>query len=171
MKSLGMTKEQFMDRAAELASHNEVLFKGCSQAILAAFQELLGLKDLLTLKAASGFAGGIARQGATCGALIAGVMVIGMKYGRSNLEDYDTFQRGFEPVVKLCSMFRDEFGSLDCRDITGVNMLDPEETRKFYSSGRHDRECAVVVGKTARMVASVLFDTEEALLFNLSKLR
>lgn len=171
MKSLGMTKEQFMDRAAELASHNEVLFKGCSQGIVAAFQEILGLNDLLTLKAASGFAGGIARQGTTCGALIGGVMVISMKYGRENLEDYETFQRGFEPVVQLCSMFREEFHTLDCRDITGVNMLNPEELKRFYSSGRHDRECATVVGKTARMVAGVLFDTEKTLFFDLSKLR
>lgn len=171
MKSLGMKKEQFMDKVAELASHNEVLFKGCSQAIVAAFQEILDLKDLLALRAASSFAGGIARQGATCGALIGGAMIINMKYGRDNLEDYDTFQRGFEPVVRLCSMFREEFGSLDCRDITHVDMLNPEEMKSFYSSGRHDRECAIVVGKTARMVASVLFDVEQKLFFDLSKLR
>jgi len=83
VKSLGMTKAQFRDRAAELASYNEVLFKGCSQAVVAAFQEVLGLKGLLTLKAASGFAGGIARQGATCGVLIGGAMVISVIKGNN----------------------------------------------------------------------------------------
>jgi len=50
-------------------------------------------------------------------------------------------------------------------------MLNPEEMKRFYTSGRHDRECAIVVGKTARIVASVLFDVEQALLFDVSKLR
>jgi C_GCAxxG_C_C family probable redox protein len=170
MKSLDMTKEEFMQKAYDLAAHNEVVFKGCSQAVVSAFQDLLGLKDILVLKAATAFAGGIGRQGATCGALTAGVMVIGMKYGRANLEDYYSFQRTFPPVLKLCSMFKQEFGSLNCHDITGVDFLDFEQMRKFYVSGRHDSECSVVAGKTARMVAGILYDMEEALLFDISKL-
>ena len=171
MKSLCMTRDEFMQKAYDLAAHNEVVFKGCSQGVISAFQDLLGLKDILVLKAASAFAGGIARQGTTCGALIAGTMVIGIKYGRASLEDYYSFQRTFTPVIKLCSMFKQEFGSLNCRDITGVDFLDLEQMREFYVSGRHDRECGTVTGKTARMVADILCDVEEALLFDISKLQ
>ncbi len=171
MKSIGMTKEEFMQKAYDLAAYNEAVFKGCSQAVVAAFQDLLGLKDILALKAASGFAGGLGRQGAACGALLGGIMVIGMKYGRANLEDYYSFQRTFPAVVKLCEMFKKEFGSLNCRDITGLDLADPEVVREFYVSGRHDRECAVVAGKTAQMVAGILDDFEQELLFDISQLQ
>jgi len=164
-----MTREEFVRTVGELASHNEVLFKGCSQATISAFQEILGLKDTLALKAATGFAGGIARHGSTCGALTAGIMVIGMKYGRDNLEDYDSLMRTYAPVSKLIRQFKEEFGSMNCRDITKTDLLDFEQMKEFYISGRHDKECAVVVGKTARMVAGILYDIEQELFFDMEK--
>lgn len=170
MISIGVKKEEFIQNAYDIAAHNEVVFKGCSQAIVSAFQNLLGLNDILALKAATGFAGGIARQGLTCGALTGGIMILGIKYGCSNLEDYDSFKKILPFVERLCSIFKEEFGSVNCRDITGMNLMDSKQMEEFYVSGRHDRECAVVVGKTARMTAALLCEIEESLLFDISKL-
>lgn len=173
MKTLGMTKEQFAEKAYDLAYHKEATLGCCPQAVLGAFQELLAMKDTLTLKAAGAFGGGIAHQYLTCGALLAGIMVISMKYGRgeNNMEDYEASVKSMELANKLMLRFKHEFGTLDCRDISGMKAGSLEEVIEWFESGRHDKECPVVCGKTARMVAEVLYEREEELLFNPSKIR
>jgi len=171
MRHLGLTREEFMQKAYDMSYEREKIFGGCSQAIVSTFQDLLGLKDCYALKMATPFAGGIARQGMICGALIAGVMVIGMKYGRSNLEDFEAIQRTYSPVQKLCTMFKDEFGSLLCRDITGLDLQDLEQMKYFFTSGRHDKEPPEHVGKVARMLASVMYDREKELMFDISMVK
>jgi len=160
MRTLRMPKDEFIEKVAALAGYNERTFGACSQAIVAAFQEVLDLKDIQTLKAANAFSGGIARQGLLCGALLGGAMVLGMKYGRANMEDSSVANRLYGQIHKLFARFNEEFGSLNCRDIIGVNLLDPDESREFWASGRHDKECPEVVAKTARMVANILYEVE-----------
>jgi len=111
MKTLGMTREEFIKKAYDLAHHREANLGGCPQAVLGALQELLGIKDPLALKAASAFAGGIAHQGLTCGAIIGGIMTISMKYGRSgeNMEDVGAQVKAMELANKLMFIFKDDF--------------------------------------------------------------
>jgi C_GCAxxG_C_C family probable redox protein len=171
MRHLGLTKEEFMKKAYDMAYEREKLFCGCSQAIVSTFQDILGIKDCYALKMATPFAGGVARQGMICGALVGSIMVIGMKYGRSNLEDFEAVQRTYGPVQRLCKMFEEEFGSFLCRDITGLDLLDLEQMKYFFTSGRHDIEPPEHVGKVARMLAEVMYDREGELMSDISKVR
>ena len=160
--SLGIPKDEFLEKAYALASRNEATFGYCGQAVLAAFQEIFDMRDSRLLKAATYLAGGTADQGFTCGALMGGVLVIGMKWGRDNLEDRGTaWHQTFPFVHKLFGMFREEFGSIDCRDIIGFDPMDSEKVKEFFKSGLHDKQCGEVAGKTARMVAEVLYDIEQ----------
>lgn len=94
--------EEFKKLAGVMAYSYEARYHGCSQALLLTFQELLGLEDELTLKAASPLCSGVALMGHTCGALIAGVMVMGMKYGRARPEEgIDGILRGMRPATRL----------------------------------------------------------------------
>ena len=115
------------------------------------------MPDALAFKAASSFAGGISHQYLTCGALLGGIMIISMKYGRGeNREDFEALQNGMELANKLMFKFKQEFGTLNCRDITGMKGNSLEEALEYSRSGLHDERCPVVCGKTARMVAEVL---------------
>jgi len=74
-------------------------FKGncnCSQSVFAAFAPQLSLSQELALKIASPFGGGMAHMDEACGAVTGGLMVIGLKYGMSNLEDLDAKERTYE---------------------------------------------------------------------------
>jgi len=167
VKTIGIPKEEFVKKAGELAAYNEMLYAGCGQALVAAFQELLGMQDIPALKAATGFSGGIARQGLLCGPLLGGIMVIGMKYGRDNLEDYPLSSRIQESVLRLCKEFRQEFGSLNCRDITGLDLSDPEQLQQYADKEIRNKLCAsVVIKKTAEMVAAILDDMEQQMLLS-----
>lgn len=168
---LSLTREEFMEKAYHMAYEREKTYGACSQSVLSTFQNLLDMEDDYLLKAATAFAGGIARQGMTCGALMGGIMVIGMKYGRSNMEDYFSDIKCHEPTRKLCALFKQEFGSFNCRDISGYDLMEPGGIKRFYASGDHDKLPPETAGKTAKMVASVLYDLKEELQFDLEKVQ
>jgi C_GCAxxG_C_C family probable redox protein len=80
-----------------------------------------GIEDLATFKAATGLSGGIAStcQGA-CGALTAGVLAIGLVYGREKLEktgESAAFQETKKRAGTLCDRFTEEFGSIRCNEV------------------------------------------------------
>ena len=49
--------------------------------------------------------------------------------------------------------FEKEFGSTDCRGLTGGDFTDEKATAKFVDSPRFEKICVNVVAKTARRVA------------------
>jgi C_GCAxxG_C_C family probable redox protein len=79
-----------MTKIGEKAYVYERTYHGCSQCVLAALQESLGVGSQDSFKAATALAGGIARMGSTCGALVGGIMGIGLAFGREVLEDSTT---------------------------------------------------------------------------------
>lgn len=149
----------------ERAYNYERQYHGCSQCPLLALQEFLGLEDELTFKAASSLCGGLAFSGNTCGALSAGVMVLGMKYGRANIEEgLAGLVKGMLPAYRLVKWFEGEFGTTVCREISGLQM--DEEILKAMAAAPEAMEaalpaeliekCSQIVGKTAEKVAELI---------------
>jgi len=81
------------EKIVRLAAKN--FWKGfhCSEAVLIAMAEYMGINSDLIPKIATGFGGGIAGTGSVCGALIGGVMAIGIKYGRSRVDQIEADQK------------------------------------------------------------------------------
>jgi len=149
----------------ERAYNYERQYHGCSQCPLLALQEYLGLEDELTFKAASSLCGGLAFSGNTCGALSAGVMVLGMKYGRANIEEgLAGLVKGMLPAHRLVKWFEGEFGTTVCRELSGLQM--DEELLKARAAAPEAMEaalpaeliekCSQIVGKTAEKVAELI---------------
>lgn len=66
--------------SAEYAVHLGKQGYTCSESVVMAFADRIGLAPETAARIACGFAGGMA-QGKTCGAVTGAIMVIGMKYG------------------------------------------------------------------------------------------
>jgi C_GCAxxG_C_C family probable redox protein len=163
---MGGAHADLVVRAAEAAYVYERTYHGCSQCVLAALQESLGVGSRDSFKAASGLAGGIARMGRTCGALMGGLMGIGLAFGRDGLEDSTTSQgyvRAMELGGELCRRFEKEFGSTQCRDIQkslfgrSFDLRDPQEREAFREAGGYEK-CPHVAGKAAELAAAVIVD-------------
>lgn len=155
-KEIGPSKEDFKKQAREKAYAYSLEFQGCSQVVLATFQELLGLGDELTFKAASCLACGIGREGKTCGALLAGVMVLGMKYGRARLDEGVLgVLQGMEQAGSLVRSFEREFGTTSCREISGIDWRDLKAAMEFTLSPEIEK-CHQLVAKTAEMVSEII---------------
>jgi C_GCAxxG_C_C family probable redox protein len=62
----------------------------CSQAVLSTYGPKFELDPELALKVSGAFGAGMGRMGETCGAVTGAFMVIGLKYGKTRVEDEET---------------------------------------------------------------------------------
>ena len=131
------SKEAMREEARSRGFKYESTYHGCSQCTMLALQEVLGLEDELVFKAASCLHGGMPVEGKVCGALNAGVMVLGMKYGRASLEERIAGTlKGMLQVLKLVKRFEQEFGTTACLEITeGQTRVMDEEVLNSYARG------------------------------------
>jgi len=164
-------KEEILDRVAKRAGDYEELSINCAQGTLAALQEefnLGGGKDIL--KAAT-FMPGLVSRKETCGAVIGGLMALGLAFGKDKLSDpeYRTpqgmaeYRGNKQKAWRFCEEFKKEFGSAMCGDILPKIMgkkydfMDPEEVKQFLEDGGA-KKCRVPPEKAARIVAGILLE-------------
>jgi C_GCAxxG_C_C family probable redox protein len=166
-------KNAILNRVQERASSYQFEYCGCGRSIALSLLEEFDIPyGDLALKAASFSCLGIARTGNTCGALIGGIIALGLAYGGNNNDYYsqiihsdaeDTHdERTYEVVQKYCRKFEQEMGGFNCRDIQQklfgrtYNLLNPAEHREFTEENRE--QCSVQVGKAARLVAEAMLE-------------
>jgi C_GCAxxG_C_C family probable redox protein len=128
----------------------------CSQAVLCAFAGLYGLDHGLALKLSAPFAGGMGRQGRQCGATTGALMVLGLHGGRTDPDDEETRNRNDALVVEFLERFAAECGSLECNNLTGVDMSDTEARAAGKEAGVFDKVCPGLVERAAGIVAELL---------------
>lgn len=161
-------QEKLLNEIFESAVKNEMQYFGCSQAVLGTLQENFSEISADVFKAGSGLAGGVARQGETCGALIAAIMAISSMMGRERLEDLEQYQKAMEPATRTYTMFKEKVGHTLCSDIhqsrfgKAFRLYIPEEREAFENAGGHKREgCPEVCGIAARIAAEVILGIKE----------
>lgn len=121
---------QLIRRIEKQAHDTQLRFRGCSQTTLLALQDNLGIGDLWSFKAATGFTAGVAGKGVgPCGALLGGMMAISMEFGRAVLEEAGAPREGgggmpsnLSRTSQLCRDLWDRFvaeygGRWSCFDI------------------------------------------------------
>lgn len=154
----------FIEQIGNSAFLYEKTYHGCSQCTLRALQDHLALGDDLTFKAASAFAAGVARMGDTCGAVLAGVMAIGLAFGREKLEvstDSKQYAHAQECGMEFAERFKNELGSIRRREIQkslfgrSFDLRQPEEREQFPAAGAYEK-CPEVTRKAARLAAEII---------------
>ena len=105
----------------------------CSQAVFAAFSEKYGLDKKLALKIANGFGGGIARNQEVCGAVSGAIMLIGLKYGKTESGDSASHEHTYELVNNFIDKFTEKNGSINCFELLKCNLPEAREKGLFSS--------------------------------------
>ena len=132
-----------MNRIESAARYHEHGY-GCAQAVLAAYAADFGLAEKLALKLATGFGSGTGGMCDVCGALTGASMVIGLKYGkyRTDGNRYGTeTETTYKLVSELASRFKENNGSILCRDLIGHDLSDPEQRAKVVELGLFKTSC------------------------------
>jgi C_GCAxxG_C_C family probable redox protein len=155
MKGGHMSPEQMKERAADLFMKRF----HCSQAVLAAAQEEMGVVNEDIIKAVGSFGGGIGGTGHVCGALTGGIAFISSLFSRGNLEAKEDprmwlLSRKFVAAFENLTM---QHGGMDCRDISKVDWQNRDMVKEFYSNPESRRKiCHQLVGDTALLLGKLL---------------
>ena len=123
----------------------------CAQAVAAAFADLTGLDEKTAAKMASCFGGGMGRMREVCGAVSGMLMVAGILYGYDDPKATKEKRDLYAQVQAMAGQFREELGSIVCRDLLKNPPSDPNptpRTEQFYK----DRPCARMVATAARIM-------------------
>lgn len=105
----------------ELAKHYFEQKFHCSQAVLAAFAEELGLSEEQALKLGGCFGGGMCK-GEVCGACTGALMALGLKFGQSDIEDLESKKKTNDVAVEFFDIFKKENGSYICKELLGCDL-------------------------------------------------
>src|SRR5512133_1145099 len=107
----------------------------CSAAVFSTFSGELGLDPAMAKKIACGFGAGVSKTGNICGAVSGAIMVIGLKYGKSETGDEAATEKTRALVREFIREFTAENGSVNCTELLGFDLSDPEEYEKARQSG------------------------------------
>ena len=138
----------------------EELFKSgynCSQSVIGAVCDDLGLDFDTAMKLSEGFGGGMGRMRLTCGAVSGMVMAVGMVMSRGNTAG-DTRPEVYAKVHELADKFSAENGTIICSQLLGLDNANeyspaPEaRTEKFYKK----RPCVELVKQCVKIIEDEL---------------
>lgn len=88
----------------------------CSQSVLGAFCDVVGMDFDSCMRLASPFGGGVARMRHICGTVSASLMVIGMKCGYTE-HDARAKSKHYAFVQEFARQFEERNGSIICREL------------------------------------------------------
>ena len=127
----------------------------CAQAVAVAFCDLTGLEEKQAAKMASAFGGGMGRLREVCGAVSGMLLVLGILEGYDDPTDDAAKKALYSRVQALAREFREENGSIICRELLDNPPADPNPTPRtadFYTQ----RPCARMVLTAARILDEYL---------------
>ncbi|MBN2467774.1 MAG: C-GCAxxG-C-C family protein [Deltaproteobacteria bacterium] len=151
----------------------------CCRSTLNKIQEVKDMDSSFLDKAVEGFIGGIGFSGTLCGAVTAGVLAIGLRFGidprRSGYKD--TLRVLYQGLLKSDKVFRDEkvfkaarafthcqaiykmveenYGNCDCKTISGLDITNPAAIKTFIDDNGIEK-CQRLSETIARETASYL---------------
>ena len=122
----------------------------CCQSVACAFCHVMGQDAESTFKQAEAFGFGMGCM-ETCGAVSGMALVAGLLYGYDGTEGDDAKMAHYALVQELCGKFRDQAGSIVCRELLDNPPSDPKptpRTEEFYKL----RPCAKCVYLAAEIL-------------------
>lgn len=129
----------------------------CAESVSLAVSKLMGPEAQGSAscvpRIATGFGGGVARNGDICGALAGGIMAISLALGR------DSANQSRDPCYQAADRFYNEFvdvfGSSQCRKLTGLDLKKPEQ-REAYQNRVHFERCNPIVAWAVKRTYEII---------------
>jgi len=128
----------------------------CSQSVLAAFSESLGIDTDMALRIASPFGAGVARQGEVCGAVSGALMAIGLYFGKDRNSDPKAKERCYEKSTIFMQAFAQTTGSCSCSDLLETEPGQPVNWAEAAASGKFKTHCPVFVETAVLILEEIL---------------
>jgi len=140
-------------------NHAVSLFKkgfNCSQAVFSTYSNDLFLSSEKARRIGTAFGAGMGRMGLTCGAVTGAIMLIGLKYGNSNVKDEMSKEKTYELVQKFAKMFKERNGSLQCSVLLGYDISTEEGMKIVEEKNLCNDLCPKFIKDAAEIIEEIL---------------
>ena len=147
----------------EVARRNFDSGLNCAESTLSAVNSEFGPSernvDQVVPRIATGFGGGIARNGDVCGALLGGAMAISLALGRDKGDQ--PREPCYTAVDRFYNDFRARFGSCKCRELTNSDLKTPEGFATYLAEV-HNEVCVPIVAWATKRAHDIIMETWSA---------
>ena len=123
----------------------------CSQSVLVAYAQELGLTEEQALKIAYCLNSGM-RKGEVCGACSGALLVLGLKYGQCQKDDLASRARANQKTVEFLEQFAKENGSYICNDLLGCDISTAEGVQYAMEHNCFTEVCPKMVASAVRIL-------------------
>lgn len=131
----------------------------CSQSVVAAFSDILGVDRRVAVRMASSFGGGMGRMREVCGCVSGMFMILGYLYGYDDPKVYDGKKALYEKVQELAARFKEEQGSIYCKVLLKAEGKDASPVPEMRTEAYYKRRpCPRLAGFSARILAEYIQD-------------
>lgn len=128
----------------------------CSQSVVGAFAQELGMEKETAMKLASSFGAGMGRLREVCGTVSGMFLIAGLAYGYSDPKAREEKAEHYKRIQTLAARFREKNGTIICRELLEKRMKKPvdtnpvpeERTEQYYQQ----RPCVTVVMQAAEIM-------------------
>ncbi|MHB8105404.1 MAG: C-GCAxxG-C-C family protein [Dehalococcoidales bacterium] len=127
----------------------------CAQSTLTAFSEEYGLNKDTAFKIAQAFGGGM-HINSTCGAVTGAYMALGLANPVSQDNPRESTDKFNALINEFNRKFKELYGAINCTELLGYDLTNPEEAAKARESGVFVTKCPVFVGDAVKIVESLL---------------
>jgi C_GCAxxG_C_C family probable redox protein len=128
----------------------------CAQAVLCVFAEEMGLEEETALRIATGFGGGMGRTGGTCGAVTGAFMVLGLARGMRDPGENIKKDSTYTLVREFAERFRGKRGSVECRELLGVDVGTAEGLKLAHERNLFATRCTSLIHDAVIVLQGVL---------------
>ncbi len=128
----------------------------CAQSILASFGPRYGLQKALAFKIGEPFGAGTSCTNDMCGSVTGAIMVLGLEYGSTQNDDSVARITTYHRVNELILRFKALHGSIQCSDLLGYDLSDPQQLQTVLEIGLFTQLCPVLVNDAAQILNELI---------------
>ena len=127
----------------------------CAQAVFASFSQELGLDEKQALKIGGCFGSGM-RKGEVCGACTGALMVLGLKYGQSEVGDRESKLKSDDLCVRFLEKFESLNGSYICNELLNCDIRTKEGVEYAVKNNLFTEFCPKMVESATLIVEDLI---------------
>lgn len=128
----------------------------CSEAVLLALFDAQEIESELIPRIATGFGAGMGRTSHVYGAAAGAVMGLGLRFGRSEVEELPEGRRPYWYATEFMERFREARGATTCADLTGLDLSEQGAIDAYNERGLWETLCRELIGEAASLAHDIL---------------
>ncbi|MCL2712450.1 MAG: C-GCAxxG-C-C family protein [Methanomassiliicoccaceae archaeon] len=129
----------------------------CSMQALAEIADDIYITEEEAYKLASCFGAGMLISGGACGAITGPLIALGMKYGNCEPNDFEQKAIVNSKRIEFVTRVKEAFGGCtSCKDLLGVDLMDPETRKIAREDGTIERRCPGLIRISIEILKDIL---------------